>query len=85
MQGRPMPNLLSPAGQWTTSAFGNHTDTLPGELKALGQHVNSCNQRHDRMFRARSFADALHAFTVPRLMTTLVMATVLLVCSAFIW
>jgi hypothetical protein len=79
------PQLCLSAGSWTTSAFGNATDTLPGELHALGRHLSSCHQGHNKMFWVKGLADTLHAFTAPRVMTTLLLAALLFASSALIW
>lgn len=68
---------------WSTAAFGDDAQTSPGELSALGSHLHQCRGASGRFFAARCVADSMHGFAAPRLVTTLVLA--LLVLAAGVW
>ncbi len=68
---------------WSTAAFGDDVQTSPGELSALGSHLRQCKSASGRFFAARCVADSMHGFAAPRLVTTLVLA--LLVLAAGVW
>jgi hypothetical protein len=57
---------------WATASVADTADTTPGELKALGAHVDSCNGSRGPMFRLQCAADAMIAFVAPRFVTTAV-------------
>ena len=63
---------------WKTSSFGGNADTSPMELSALGEHLNSCKGAHGRFFALQCFAESMNGFVSARLVTTLVIATLLL-------
>lgn len=64
--------------RWTTSSFGESAETSPMELSALGEHLSLCNSATGRFFGLQCQAEAIHGFVLPRLMSTLVVATFLL-------
>jgi hypothetical protein len=63
----------SPASgqRWSTSSFGNSTDTAPGELCALGRHLQQCQGGHPSLRALRRGADLLHGFVTRRFVSTL--------------
>ena len=70
------PTLSSPL--WSTAAFGHAADTSPMELNALERHLVECRTLKGRLFGARCAAEAMHGFVASRLVTTLVVATLLI-------
>ncbi len=61
-----------PAGlHWSTAAFGDSTDTAPGALCALDQHLLQCRGGHRRLRALGRGAEGLHGFVAPRFITTL--------------
>jgi hypothetical protein len=63
---------------WTTAALGEHADTSPLELSALGDHLGRCQTGRGPLFALRCAADATHGLVAPRFVTTLVVLAVLL-------
>ena len=63
---------------WTTSSFGGSTDTSPMELSALGEHLDHCKGAHGRFFALRCAAETMNGFVSARLVTTLVVAALLI-------
>lgn len=63
---------------WSTSSFGDTSDTLPHELSALGAHMADCHLHTGRFFAVCCAAETLHSFVTCRLMTTLVAAALLI-------
>jgi hypothetical protein len=80
MSNDPSNNL-----RWSTASFGHDPDTSPGDLRSLGDHLDKCKGSHGRLFVARALGEAMHAFTAPRLMTTVVVALSLLSSALLIW
>jgi hypothetical protein len=67
---------------WSTAAFGEAADTSPVELSALGEHLGACQGARGRLFALHCAAESLHGFVAPRLVTTLVVAALLIgACS----
>ncbi len=62
---------------WSTASFGSSTDTLPGELQALGQHLQQCQGGHRRLRALGRGAEALHGFVARRFVSTLAVLVVL--------
>ena len=56
---------------WSTAAFGDSTDTAPGALCALDQHLQHCQRGHQRLRALGRGAEGLHGFVAPRFITTL--------------
>lgn len=67
-----------PAPRWSTSTFSNRADTAPMELSALGEHLGDCIGAHGRLATLRCLGEALNDFLASRLVTTLVVATLLI-------
>ncbi len=70
--------------QWSTASFGDTADTSPMELSALGDNMDTCKPLKGRLFVARCAAEAMHGFVASRLVTTLVVAALLIGVSSFI-
>jgi hypothetical protein len=63
---------------WSTSSLGDSPDTSPGELSALGEHLQQCQQLSGRMATLRSGGEAVHGFIAGRFVTTLALAALLI-------
>jgi len=70
---------LSPPAAWSTASFGGSTDTSPMELDALGEHLSHCSAVHGRFFAFHCAAERMNAYVSARLVTTLVVLTLLAV------
>lgn len=62
---------------WSTASFGNSTDTSPGDLHALGQHLQQCQGGHHRLRALGRGAEAVHGFVARRFVSTLAVLAVL--------
>jgi hypothetical protein len=71
--------------QWSTASFGDSADTSPMELSALGAHMAACKTLTGRLFAARCAAEAMHGFVASRIVTTLVVAALLIGAISFIF
>lgn len=63
---------------WATSSFGGTADTSPMELYALGEHLDHCKGLTGRWFALRCAAETMNGFVSARIVTTLVVATLLI-------
>ncbi len=72
---KQLPNHPS----WSTASFGGSADTSPMDLDALGEHLSHCNTVHGRFFAVHCAAERMNAYVTARLVTTLVVATLLAV------
>lgn len=70
---------------WSTASFGDTADTSPMELSSLGAHMAACKTLTGRLFAARCAAEAMHGFVAGRLVTTVVVAALLIGISSFIF
>ena len=68
----------NPAPSWSTSTFSNRTDTSPMELSELGEHLGHCQGVHGRLFVLHCVAETLNGFLASRLVTTAVVAALLI-------
>ena len=64
---------------WSTSSFGEGTDTTATELSALGAHLALCRGRAGRLFSLQCLGEDMHGFVAPRVVTTLVVVAALLI------
>ena len=62
---------------WSTASFSDSVDTSPGDLQALGQHLQHCQGHHHRLRVLQRGAEAVHGFVVPRFVSTLAVLAVL--------
>lgn len=69
---------------WTTAATGEHADTSPLELSALGDHFGRCQTQRGPLFALRCAADATHGLVAPRFVTTLVVVAALLAAATLL-
>lgn len=76
----PVPMIVGP--RWSTSSFGGLAAASPLEASALGEHLGRCRAAHGRLFALRCVGEALHGFVAPRLVTTLVVAALLVAAVA---
>jgi hypothetical protein len=74
--------LSPPAPGWITSSFGHTADTSPAELSQLGAHLRSCHGTSGRLFALKCGGEAVHRFLAARIVTTLVVAIVLIGAAA---
>ena len=77
------PSITTPL--WSTASFGETADTSSMELSALGEHMAACKPLKGRLFAAHCAAEALHGFVASRLVTTLVVAALLIGVISFIF
>ena len=68
----------NPAPSWSTSTFSNSADTSPMELSELGEHLGHCMGPHGRLWTLQCIAENLNGFLSSRLVTTLVVAALLI-------
>ena len=57
---------------WSTSSYGDSTDTSPMELSALGDHLRRCQAPQGRLFAVRCGLEHAGRFAAARFVTTLV-------------
>jgi len=67
---------------WHTASFGASPDTSPMELSTLGEHLGRCRGTHARWFALRCGVESVHGFVASRMVTTLVIVTLLLVVAS---
>ena len=65
------------APSWSTSSFSVPADASSLELSELGEHVDTCRGQNGRLFTWRCRAEILHGLVLPRLVTTLVIISTL--------
>jgi hypothetical protein len=78
---RAEPFIATPvndAPSWSTSTFSNSADSSPMELSVLGEHLAHCLGAHGRLLNLQCVADSLNGFLSARLVTTLVVAALLI-------
>lgn len=63
---------------WSTASFGGNTETSPGELLLLGDHLGSCKSPHRHLFALQCMAEVTRGFLAARLVTTMIGVTVLI-------
>lgn len=74
------PSTAGPC--WSTAALGEPPGTSAIELSGLGEHLALCKGLGGRLLALRCGAQAMHAFSASRFMTTIVvMSTFVLACS----
>ena len=70
--------------RWATASYGDVADTSPGELTALGEHLAVCSESRGRFSGLRRTAHAVHGFAAARFVTTLVLASALIVLALLV-
>ncbi|HEY6135677.1 MAG TPA: hypothetical protein VIW70_17015 [Rubrivivax sp.] len=63
---------------WSTAAFAEPAHTSPGELRALGQHMQQCQGLRGRLFTLRCAGELVHRALGARIVTTLTVAAALI-------
>ena len=70
------PSLARP--RWSTTCFGDSTDTKPMELTALGEHVSLCRAASSRFSGLQCAVHAAHGIVASRFVTTLALVLALI-------
>lgn len=70
--------------RWSTTSFGDSTDTGPMELTALGEHVSLCRATSSRFGHLQCGVLTVHGLVSARLVTTLVLITAALIGAALL-
>lgn len=73
------------ATNWSTSSYGDSTDTSPMELSSLGEHLSLCQRLSGRLFGLRCGAELMHRFVAARLVTSLVLMALLITIGALLY
>jgi hypothetical protein len=73
-----MKPKTDPGPRWSTSSYADLAETSPGELSALGDHMDGCKISSGRLFAMRVGAESVHGFVASRLVTCLVVIILLL-------
>ncbi len=63
---------------WSTASNSQSTDTLPGDLSALGEHLYHCQKIHRHVLTLHCVAQSLRGFLAARFVTTVVLGVVFL-------
>ncbi|MBK7000087.1 MAG: hypothetical protein IPH35_08985 [Rhodoferax sp.] len=71
--------------QWKTSSFGQSADTSPVDLDALQEHLTVCRKPQRAAFILQQSAKVLGGFLTARVMTTLVVASLLATAFLRAW
>ena len=79
-----MISVVDDKPSWSTASFRDATDTSPMELSVLGEHLDACTRAQGRWFALRCSVEHMNVFMVSRVVTTLMLA-VLLIGSISIW
>ncbi|MDO9285233.1 MAG: hypothetical protein Q7U26_10080 [Aquabacterium sp.] len=66
------------APRWSTTSYGDTTDTGPQALTALGEHVSLCRAASSRFSRLHCGALAVHGLVAARFVTTLAVVAALI-------
>ena len=61
---------MSAAPVWTTSSYGETTDTTPVDLAVLSEHMAHCTARSGRLVAVQCGVASLRGFVSGRLVTT---------------
>lgn len=69
----------SPASScWRTSSFGHAAIASPAELSELGAHLRTCSGASGHLVALQCGGEAVHGFLAARIVTTLVVAAVVI-------
>jgi hypothetical protein len=78
------PNNATTAPHWSTaSSQGDWCDASLVDLSALEAHLHLCKRLSGRLFSLRCSADSVRGFMAHRLMTSLVVMSLLISLSFF--
>lgn len=70
---------------WSTASFGTSAAPSPLELAALGAHLRRCQGTQRHLLAMQYVVQTLHGFVATRLVTTLVLTTLLMVLASLVW
>lgn len=73
-----MINFANSPHNWSTASNGFGADTLPGELEALGEHLDTCQSNHRHLLSLHCAVQKLGDFLAARFVTTVVFVIVFL-------
>ena len=81
----PLPTLRQPRSSgdsvWSTATGADPSESMPGELDALGRHVGQSSR--GRWFTLGVVSDSVRNFVAPRLVTVLVAAAFVAIALSF--
>ena len=63
--------------RWSTTSYGDSTDTGPQELSTLGEHVSLCRAASSRFGGLQCGVLAMHGMVAARFVTTLAVLALL--------
>lgn len=61
---------------WSTACDDRSTDTFPGDLSALGEHLDHCQSTHRHLLTMQCMAQSLRGFVEARFVTTVVLVVI---------
>ena len=71
-----LANLANPPNFWSTTSDSDSTDTLSGDLSALGEHLGNCQSTHRHLLTLHCAAQSMGGFMATRFVTTVVLVVV---------
>jgi hypothetical protein len=74
----PCPESNPASHGWSTSSFGHAAIASPAELSELGAHLRTCSGASGHLFALQCGGEAVHGFLAARIVTTLVVAAVVI-------
>jgi hypothetical protein len=74
----PFTESSSASLGWSTSSLGHAAIASPAELSELGAHLRRCSCASGHLFALRCGGEALHGFLAARIVTTLVVSSVVI-------
>lgn len=63
---------------WSTTSFGDSTETQAGDLSTLGEHVSSCRAGAGRLGGLQRGLQTVHGVVASRFVTTLAVVAALI-------
>jgi hypothetical protein len=72
-----MKTITPSPAVWSSASFGDAAETTPGELAALGEHLSRCQRKQSRLFAMHCMVESTGSFLLSRVITTLVVTTIL--------
>lgn len=70
--------------RWSTTSYGDSTDTGPAELTALGEHVSQCRAASSRFSGLQCGMQAVHGLVASRFVTTLAVLAALIAAALLV-
>ncbi|HEY8907468.1 MAG TPA: hypothetical protein VIM63_15690 [Rhodoferax sp.] len=71
-----LANLANPPNFWRTTSDSYSTDTLSGDLLALGEHLDNCQSTHRHLLTLHCAAQSMRGFMATRFVTTVLLVVV---------